>query len=225
MTRMPLFKDYRAMTIVQKLQRDISKHPLKTGVLGVLTLVMVVFVIKAVAELRPKAATAAVAAVQQSNVGMPVPDSTPVDHADEDARRKESSRLWEKLHELKTTGAGASVAFAFDASFYPPPLIPVQDLHPAAAQTEAPQQAPVAIAMDPEVAKANRIREQSHALVVKSTLIGNGVTPVAVVNQQLLTLGQQILGFEIVAIHSREVEFKKEGVTLSVMTLDDKGSQ
>jgi len=53
----------------------------------------------------------------------------------------------------------------------------------------------------------------------------NGVTPVAVVNQQLLTLGQQILGFEIVAIHSREVEFKKEGVTLSVMTLDDKGSQ
>ena len=35
----------------------------------------------------------------------------------------------------------------------------------------------------------------------------------AIVNQQLVTVGQRILGFEIAAIRAREVEFVKEGVT------------
>ena len=214
------------MTLVQKIKRDITKHPLKASVLGVLTVVMVVFVIKAVIELRPNTASASVSAVPLPD-GAPLNfDAAPVDHVDADARLKESGRLWEKLHEVKATGSAASVAFAFDASFYPPPLIPQQDLRPmAATPVEAPQPAAVSITVDPELAKSNRIHEQSHALVVQSTLIGNGMTPVAVINQQLLTVGQQIMGFEIVAIRSREVEFKKEGVTLSVKTPDETSSQ
>jgi len=39
---------------------------------------------------------------------------------------------------------------------------------------------------------------------------------VAIVNQQLLAVGQQILGFTITAIRAREVEFSKEGVSVVV---------
>jgi hypothetical protein len=42
----------------------------------------------------------------------------------------------------------------------------------------------------------------------------------AIVNQQLVTVGQKIQGFEISAIRAREVVFLKDGVTIVVRMPD-----
>ena len=69
-------------------------------------------------------------------------------------------------------------------------------------------------------AVAAAVREQARALGVKSTAVSGG-RPLAIVNQQLLSVGDQINGFEITAIRSREVEFRKDGVTVAVKMPDD----
>ena len=213
------------MTLTARLKRDISKHPAKAGVLGLLLLVMAVFTIKAVVELTPRGASAAPAS---TITGLPAsrPETAGV-NAEASESIKESSLLWSKLREVKASGASAQAAFAFDSNFY----TPLPDLGkrsaPPVAETKAPVTAPQdGLTPELEEARIKRIREQSRQLIVKSTAVGNGTSqPLAIVNQQMLVVGNTILGFEIVAIRSREVQFRKEGVLVTIKMGDDPRGQ
>ncbi len=210
------------MTLLQRFKRDVMKHRAKAAVLGVLMVVLAVFCVKAADAFRPKTAAALPipgAAAAPNAVIDPV-----ISRADADQRLKEGGLLWEKLREVKATAAAPARAFTFDASFYPPPLIQPEEIHPTTQPVTELPLAPVTPAADLEAARVTRIHEQAHGLVVKSTAVGNSNTqPMAIVNQQLLTVGQQIMGFEIVAIHARAVDFRKEGVPITVKMLDDPG--
>jgi len=213
------------MGAIDRLKRDLTKHRGKAAVLGILFVTLVTMSTRAVIALRPKSAAAANAPVGATTGAM-----TPSNRigakdiatgADAEARIQESKDLWGRLREVKATATEAKVAFTFDATYYPPPAAPVET-KPVAVVPETPAARPAPAPMVDEAgARANRIREQARALIVKSTAVGRGMTePMAIVNQQLLTVGQKILGFEISAIRAREVEFTKEGVTTVVKMPD-----
>ena len=143
--------------------------------------------------------------------------------ADAEARIQESKDLWFHLREVTPTATEAKAAFTFDASYFPPPAAPVE-IKAATTTIEAAataiQPAPTPV-VDEATARANRIQEEAKALVVKSTAASHGsIQAMAIVNQDLLKVGQKILGFEITAIRAREVEFTKEGVTTVVKMPD-----
>ena len=215
----PLFKKVRAMGAIDKFKRDLTKHRGKATVLGLLFVLMVAMSVRAVLELRPKAAEAALAppvAREQPNKSGSKDMAT---GADAEARIQESKDLWRRLREVKATATEAKVAFTFDASYYPPPVVPLE-VKPMAIAPETPVRASVPV-VDEAAVHENRIREQARALIVKSTAVGQGTAePMAIVNQKLLSVGQTILGFEITAIRAREVEFTKEGVTTVVKMPD-----
>lgn len=214
------------MSIVHRLTRDFAKHRLKAGVLGALVVVLVIFVVRAVVELRSSMAATIPPPVGLAKPGSGGGEALVPEHTDADARMKESGMLWEKLRGVTPTAAPAAAAFTFDASFYPPPLVQPQDLHPQApAVIEDSKPVQATPLKDTAAAKAARVLTQAQGLVVQSTAVGNANTqPVAIVNQQLVTVGQEIMGFEVVAIRSREVEFRKEGITTTRKMPDDFGS-
>jgi hypothetical protein len=200
------------MGFIARFKRDIVRHRGKSAVLLALFATMVVFSAKAVIELRPPQARAAIPTGQSKAEA-----ALPMSSAEAEARIAESKRLWQTLRDVKPGAANAAVAFAFDASYYPPPP-PDPTKHAAATEPEPVKAtAPVAPPVDLEAIRQAQIRDQSRGLIVKTTAVGNsGTKPMAIINQQLLTIGQQILGFEITAIRAREVEFVKEGVVVVV---------
>jgi hypothetical protein len=205
------------MGAVARLKRDLTKHRGKAAVLGILFATMVALSVRAFLELRPTAAAAAnVPAVEPAN-SLSSRGGTGLDA---DQRIRESQELWLRLKEVKATAAGSQLAFTFDADSYPPPA-PLPEAR-TAPTPEVPVVTPAPGASGAEAAaRANRIREQARSLVIKSTAVGNGaMEPMAIINQQLLTVGQKIQGFEISAIRAREVEFVKDGVTTVVRMPD-----
>jgi hypothetical protein len=215
----PLFKEVRAMGAMDRLKRDLKKHRGKAAVLGMLFVVMVAMSVRAVMELRPQAAGAAVVPAVAPEQFSKNGNKEIATGADAEARIQESKDLWRRLREVKATATEAKVAFTFDASYYPPPAVSLE-ARPMALMPEATAPAPTPM-VDEAAVRSNRIREQARALIVKSTAVGHEMTePMAIVNQQLLTVGQKILGFEITAIRAREVEFVKEGVTTVVKMPD-----
>ena len=204
------------MRVLERFKKDMVKHPAKAVVLGVLTAVMIAFSIKAAVELHPQGAAASVIS-QAANEPAPIKIDHSAGNGQEAITRiNESNDLWRKLEEVKPDAIPAVAAFTFDASFFPPPA----EIHRV---TQAPADpAPVKPTVDLEAARIARIQLQAQQLVVRSTAVGNGSTPaVAIVNQQLLSVGQTIMGFEIVAIRPREVDFRRDGVTVSVKMSDD----
>jgi hypothetical protein len=209
------------MGAMDRLKRDLTKHRGKALVLGILFVTMVAMGLRAVVQLRPRAVEAAVApapAPQPSNAGGATDGGAA---SDAEARIQESKDLWFRLREVKPTATELKAAFTFDASYFAPPAAPVEIKAPA-VESEAPAVRPAPTPLvDEAPARASRIREQARALIVKSTAAGRGtMQPMAIVNQELLTVGQTILGFEITAIRAREVEFTKEGVTTVVKMPD-----
>ncbi len=204
------------MGLIDNFKRDIARHRGRSAVLGVLFVTMVVFSIRAFLQLRPQQAAAAVPIALE-----PLTENK-ASGSEAQARLKESQELWSKLREVKEGAAAANVAFTFNSSLYPPPL---QEFAPKPATPDgdlakpaAPQPQPL---VDPEAVHRAHILEQAHALVLKSTAVGDGIAqPMAIINQKLLTTGQSINGFTITAIHSREVEVVKEGVP-AVITMPD----
>jgi hypothetical protein len=199
------------MGALAKLKRDLTQHRGKAVVLGILFAAMVTMSMRAFLELRPKAAVAALPTADA--VKSPLSTGS---GAQADEQMRESQELWKRLKEVKASATGAHAAFTFDPASYPPPL--VTEVKPVAAPLEFTPAPPVPTVMsDDRTAQANRVREQARALVVKSTAVGNGtMEPMAIVNQQLMTVGQKILGFEVSAIRAREVVFVKDGVTTVV---------
>src|SRR6187551_3740230 len=201
------------MSIIARFKRDIAKHRGRAAVLGVLFVTMVVFGVKAFFELHQPVAIAAVVATDIK----PGQAHAAVNSAEAELRMNESKKLWRTLREVKATASKAEVAFAFDASYYPPPAIDPSKRVSAAPALEPEPVKPAQPVVELGSIRRQRIREQSRQLVIKTIAIGNESTPsMAIVNQQLMTLGQTILGFELTAIRPREVEFVKEGETVVV---------
>ena len=204
------------MSLTARFKRDIFKHRGRAALLGVLFVTMVVVTVKAIIDLRPPTAAASTAVTN-----LPKEQPRPaVNSAEAVARINESRHLWRVLREVKQGAADTAVAFAFDPVFYPPPPESIKKA-PTPVEEPAVRPAPVAPVVDQQALKEARIREQSRGLVVKSTAIGNsGTRPMAIINQQLVFVGQEINGFELTAIRAREVEFVKEGVSVVVKMPD-----
>jgi hypothetical protein len=203
------------MDVVAKLRRDLTRHRGKAAVLGILFATMIGMSARAFLELRPHAAAANVPTADASKPLSSASDSG----VDADQRMRESQELWKRLKEVKATASNAQSAFAFDAAYYPPPL--VTEVRPVILPAVSETRPALTVITDDTTAKANRIREQARGLVVKSTVVGDGsMAPMAIINQQLVTVGQQIQGFEVSAIRAREVVFVKEGVTTVVRMPD-----
>jgi hypothetical protein len=208
------------MGLIDKLKRDIVRHRQKAAVLAVLFTVMVVLSVRAVFQLQPRPVMAALPPAEAAAPA--AADAAKTDLAggvEAEERIRQSKELWRRLREVR--GVDASVAFSFDSSVYPPdpaarratPISP-ERIEPVAATP------PTESAEAVQRAVAAAVREQARALGVKSTAVSGG-RPLAIVNQQLLSVGDQINGFEITAIRSREVEFRKDGVTVAVKMPDD----
>jgi hypothetical protein len=203
------------MGVVAKLTRDLTKHRGKAALLGTLFVTMLTLSIRAFLELHPAAAAANAPASEPATIS----PKAGVTGADADERIRESKELWRRLKEVKQTAVSAREAFTFDCGYYPPPA--VAEVKSAAAPEPREIKVAAAPPIDEQAVKANRIREQARALVVKSTAIGDGtMEPMAIVNQQLVTVGQKIQDFEVSAIRAREVVFVKEGVTTVVRMPD-----
>jgi hypothetical protein len=204
------------MSAWSNFKRDITKHRSKAAILGILFVTMVAMGIRAAVVLRPRT-VAASGAIPTLPLQPPVAGTqdqlTP---AEAQARIQQSKLLWHTLREVKASATPADAAFSFDAIYYPaPPQIVEPVKPPVIVGPTLPVVNPIpAPIIESATSRANRIREQGRALIVKSTAVGDGTTePMAIVNQQLVTVGQTILGFEVIAIRSREVEFRKEGET------------
>jgi hypothetical protein len=202
------------MGVLDKFKRDLTKHRGKAAVLGILFVTMTALTVRAVVEMRPRTAVANGTLMGAKTETKPTDAAAP--GATVASRIQESKNLWNRLKEVKANAADPQSAFAFDPNYYPPPAA----VEPPPAITSEVKQTPAAIVDEPAI-RAARVRDQARSLVVKSTAVGNGtMEPMAIVNQQLLTVGQKIMGFEISAIRAREVEFVKDGVTTVVRMPD-----
>ncbi|HVT80075.1 MAG TPA: hypothetical protein VHM90_05410 [Phycisphaerae bacterium] len=196
------------MGLIDNFKRDIGRHRGRSAVLGVLFVAMVLFSVRAFLQLSAKPAVASLSTpFQPATVN-------PVASADTQVRLQESQELWAKLREKKPNAADSMVAFKFDSSFYPAPVVPELPKQPNIAPTPDPVRVAQPSLPDPALLKRQRIHEQARLLVLKSTMVGEGITqPAAIINQRLLTVGQEISGFTLTAIRSREVDVEKEGQT------------
>jgi len=205
------------MGFVNSFKRDIARHRQKAAVLAILMSLMLFMCVRAAFQLRPQTAAAAtdsmptdLAAAGATSAG---------DSAEAEDRIRLSKELWRRL--LEKRGMNVQVAFKFDPNSYPldPTRAVVQQV--PAEPLEA-TQAP-AKTDDGEIMRRQhelRIRQMSAELRVQSTTLGSG-KPWAIVNQQLVSIADTVKTFEITAIRAREVEFKKEGVTVVVKMPDD----
>jgi hypothetical protein len=203
---------------IEKIKSDFARHKKKAAVLGVLSVVMVGFIVKAYFDLMPKEASAS------GGAGVIIENqASEVSGHDAELRLRQSRELWKTLREER--GAAPAVAFTFDASYYPvdpkhPPIVEPDRADPVV------QRGPVNSEEADKRARLNLVREQARVLIVRSTVVGSGNSkPVAVVNERILSTGDHIQGFEIVSIKAREVEFKKDGITLAVKMAEDTRGQ
>ena len=200
---------------LDQIKRDFGKHRQKSAVLGVLSLVMAVFLVKAYFELRPQSASALPIADAPQDKGAVSEEAG----MNPEEKLRQSRELWKLMREKR--GVEDGVAFKFEPSYFPidptrrsmePERVAVSDSpRPAVTSDEVLREA-----------REREIREQARGLVVKSTVVGNSTSkPVAVINEHILSVGDVISGFTITAIQAREVDFKKDGVTLAVKMADN----
>jgi hypothetical protein len=201
------------MGALDKFKRDVTQHRGKAAVLGILFVTMTALIVRAVIELHPHTAVAGTLTAAKTETK---PSEAAATGTNIVARMQESKNLWNRLKEVKANAADPKNAFTFDPSYYPPPAV-VEAPPSVMPDVKATPATPV----DESAIRIARVRDQARNLVVKSTAVGNGtMEPMAIINQQLLTVGQKIMGFEISAIRAREVEFVKDGVTTVVRMPD-----
>ena len=94
--------------------------------------------------------------------------------------------------------------FAPKLDFYPPD-------QEAPAVTKV---SPVAPAIDANVLQAQSVRAQARSLVLQSTIISS--RPTAIVNGQVLGVGDWINGFEVVEITARACAVAKKGIRVQL---------
>jgi hypothetical protein len=210
----------------EQIKRDFTKHKAKSAVLGVLALTMVGLFLKAAVEMRPRSAAAESPTVA-TDAGAAAADGGSDTPVDAEERIRQSRELWKVLRETHG-GLGAENAFTFDPTYFP--MDPNQPLHVEPQHVDTVDHTGIPVAPNNEelerAARVSSIREQARQLIVHSTVVGNGASQsIAVVNERILKVGDRISGFEILSIRAREVEFKKDGITLAVKMADDSSAQ
>ena len=202
---------------LDQIKRDFTKHRKKSAILGVLSLVMVVMFVKAWFELRPQTAAATPTPFAEAAAPDDSADETPINPEE---RLRQSRELWTVMREKR--GLDAAAAFRFEPSYFA--VDPNHQVNLDQTRVLL-SDGPHSPAMSEEMQRAEReraIREEAHGFIVKSTVVGNVTSrPVAVINERVLTVGDVISGFTITAIQAREVEFKKDGITLTVKMADN----
>ncbi|HVX85877.1 MAG TPA: hypothetical protein VH253_13935 [Phycisphaerae bacterium] len=204
----------------ESLKQELGRNRKRTSVLAALTVVMGALILRAYLQMsaRPVAASPL-----GQRVGMPeAPEmgEDVVPAAEADKRLALSKSLWTVLRQVR--GAEPATAFKFDPSYFPR-----DPSHPQPAPVEAAADpAPHAAARpmdDDETERRSRmaaVRDEAKGLVVRSTVVNTGSKPVAVVNDRIMSVGDTIDGFVITAIRAREVEFRKDDVTLPIKMVD-----
>jgi hypothetical protein len=200
------------------IKRDFTRHRRKAMVLGGLTLVMAGLIVKAYFDLNPESASGAVpianlAVAADSNSAESSAD------ADTDTRLNQSKELWRTLRTAK--GAKANEAFTFVASLYQidPSRRPGMPVTSAITPLSAPQVDGDLVERQRQDAIHDRARRE---LIVRTTIMGTAMTkPQAIVNQQVLSVGDPIKGFTITAIRGREVDFSVDGVITTISMNND----
>jgi hypothetical protein len=83
---------------------------------------------------------------------------------------------------------------------------------PASSQPAIVENTAVREAKTKEEKRIRDILEEARTkLIVKSTIVSGGTTePMTLVNKEVLRVGDFVMGFEIIAIREREVEFRKQ---------------
>ncbi len=211
---------------LDQIKGQFARNRGKSLVLSALTVVMVVFIVKAVLDMHPRSASASdPSPVAAENL---VKAESPTQVTETEDRIRESQRLWQTLREQR--GLAPAVAFTFDPSYFS--LEPSRRAALAAeagskTETIVDRTSSVPGVVNEEAERRNRIaaiRDQARDLVVRSTVVGSS-KPIAVVNERLMSVGDHVSGFEITAIRAREVEFKKDGITVAVTMADKSRGQ
>ncbi|HVS71182.1 MAG TPA: hypothetical protein VHQ47_08005 [Phycisphaerae bacterium] len=204
----------------ESLKRELGRNRKRTSVLAALTVVMGALILRAYLQMSARPAAASPIAQPAAMPEDAADAEAGVPAADADKRLALSKSLWSVLRQVR--GADAATAFKFDPSYFPR-----DPSRPAPAPVDAvPDPAPHAAARpldDDETVRRARmaaVREQAKDLVVRSTVVNTGSKPVAVVNDRIMSVGDTIDGFVITAIRAREVEFKKDDVTLPIKMVD-----
>lgn len=208
----------------ERLKRDFAKNRKKAAILGVLSAVFALFLVKMYFDMQPKTASAesrvAPAAVQGS--GTTVASSGGGESLQE--KVKLSRELWGRLREKR--GAAPATSFVLDTTYYtldPSKRPVVNNVATATVETPVEKQPPRNAEEIARQARIATIREQARGLSLRSTVLGT--KPVAIINGQIFLNGARVNGFEITSIRAREVELTKEGVSVVIKMADDARGQ
>jgi hypothetical protein len=186
---------------VAQLTQHFAQKPGRSALLGCLALTLVVLMGRALVKTRPAAALpnpeATVASV-----------STPVDglSPDELSRRLEnSSELWKVLHQVR--GMPANSVFKLSPHYY-------ESANPEPAPAAAPAVVQVQ-RVDPNIqAQVQRRAVEAAAAELQLRSVVLAQDPVAVINAQMVRVGDVIGGFKIIAIQARQVVVEKDGTSV-----------
>jgi hypothetical protein len=206
-----------------KLKQDFAKHKAKAAVLSTLSLVMAVLVIKGLFEMMPQSAAAG---ATPGSVATTLPESAlAAIPTDTEERVRQGQQLWRLLRERR--GISPGLAFTFESSYFIPDpnrkSVPAAEVDPRIGPPQVASTRPATSEEAERQRKIATINLEAEALKIRSTVVG--ARPVAIINNQILSVGDRILQFEVLAIHAREVEFRKDDVTLAVKMVGDAPSR
>jgi hypothetical protein len=206
---------------LESIKADFARNRKKGALLASLFAVMLILFLRAylVTGAKPAAASSTFFDPHAPDAHPAPADAAAATNAD--ARLRLSHDLWKTLRDVR--GTPPASVFKFD-----PSLFPLDPNRPRPVVVDVPQgdtavHAAPRIVYDEDAEKRARIlavHDQARALIVRSTVVNTGAHPVAVINDRILTVGDHINGFEITAIRAREVEFKKDDVTLPIKMVD-----
>jgi len=207
----------------ERLKRDMAKNRKKAAILGVLSAVFGLFLVKMYFDMQPKTASAEsrVAPAKEQVSGAP---ATAGGGESLQEKVKLSRELWGRLREKR--GAAPATAFVLDTSYYtldPSKRPVVNNVATATVETPVEKQPPRNAEEIARQARIATIREQARGLSLRSTVLGT--KPVAIINGQIFMNGARVNGFEITSIRAREVELTKEGVSVVIRMADDARGQ
>jgi hypothetical protein len=192
------------------IKADFARNRKKAAILAALSSVMIILILRAFLTTGPAPVAASTFYDPNAPDAHPGAEAATLPNADD--RLALSRNLWKTLRDVRGTAPAA--VFKFDPAYYT--LDPSRPRPPVAdAPQDVPLHAPQHPLFDEDAERQARmaaIRDQARGLIVRSTVVNPGASPIAVVNDRILTLGDHINGFEVTAIHAREVEFKKEQV-------------
>ena len=187
-------------SLTQRVMAELRADKKKAAILALLALVALflggrlIFKSAGPSELGPAAAEGSPPGAQ-AGAGSSAPGLAPLKKPDVPADRP---LKWN--HERPTDGSVLRDLFVGDLRSY------VRIEPDSVKKPDSPGQAPVPDMV--EIEKA--VRAQAKALTLQSTMIGPNSS--AVINGQVLRVGQHIAGFRIVGIHPRSCDVEKKGV-------------